>query len=555
MDKLILKFVLFLAKHLLSKDVDFEKLKIITQTKLLLDRRRVRVTMKQKNNKEPNNQLLVTLFVYALMGLFLSLSFYVFNSFIISSIVLHSYVLVMMCMALITDFSSVLLDTTDNQIILPRPVNSKTFFVARLVHILVYLLQFSIALAFFPLLFTFILYGAWVGLATIVTILLTILFAIFITYLLYGVVVKYSSEQKLKSIINGFQIIVTIFFVAGFQIIPRLFNFSATYQVTIAIHWYSYLLPPFWMAYALNIIHTAQANYTSIIMLCLAIAVPILTCYILIKYLAPSFSNKIAAMGNENDNTTSVIQNSVVKVPLYEKLSTLICSNNVEQAGFDFTWKMTSRDKFFKMQFYPSLAYIVIFGFVFIFKNGEKVSTIWSTLSSTSLFLWLIYLPVFTLSTAVSLVAFNDNFAASWMYIARPLYKPGSLISGAMKTLLVKYFAPITLMLFGFALYVWGYRIIDDFLLGICSNVLILGLLSHIGKSYLPFSMQVNIKQSTGKFVTVILQFAIIGILIALHYLALKVPGLVWVCIPIVGGCAYLVFKTIQNYKWQKIAS
>jgi len=51
MDKLILRFVLFLAKTFLKKDVDFEKLKIIAETKLIMDRRRVRVTMR---SKQPN---------------------------------------------------------------------------------------------------------------------------------------------------------------------------------------------------------------------------------------------------------------------------------------------------------------------------------------------------------------------------------------------------------------------------------------------------------------------------------------------------------------------
>ena len=63
MDKLILRFVLFIAKTFLKKDVDFEKLKIIAETKLIMDRRRVHITMKKQNNKEPNNQLLMTLIV------------------------------------------------------------------------------------------------------------------------------------------------------------------------------------------------------------------------------------------------------------------------------------------------------------------------------------------------------------------------------------------------------------------------------------------------------------------------------------------------------------
>ena len=201
MDKLVLKFVLFFVKVFLKKDIDFAKLKIIAETKLLMDRRRVRVNMKTRLKKEPKNQLLITEIVYVFFGFLVGTSFFNLKEIVPCMVVFHSYVLFMMAMTLITDFSTVLLDTTDNVIILPRPVNSKTFFISRLVHIMVYLLQFTIALSIVPLIFTFILFGAAVGIASIFTVLLTVIFAVFLTYLFYGLALSLSSEEKIKEII------------------------------------------------------------------------------------------------------------------------------------------------------------------------------------------------------------------------------------------------------------------------------------------------------------------------------------------------------------------
>ncbi|MBP6025274.1 hypothetical protein [Ferruginibacter sp.] len=159
MDKVILRFILFYSKILVKQGVDFERLKIIAETKVLMDRRRVYMNWKQGQQKENSNPLLITLIIYALLGLFVGSIVFAFKSLILSMIFIHAYVLFMMCMTMITDFSSVLLDTTDNQIILPKPVNSKTLFAARLVHILVYLLQFTIAMAAFPIIFIFIKWG------------------------------------------------------------------------------------------------------------------------------------------------------------------------------------------------------------------------------------------------------------------------------------------------------------------------------------------------------------------------------------------------------------
>jgi len=555
MDKLILRFVLFLAKTFLKKDVDFEKLKIIAETKLIMDRRRVRVTMKKQTKKDPNNQMLTTLIVYAILGVFIGILVLTLKEIVMTMTIIHSYVLFMMAMTLITDFSSVLLDTTDNQIILPRPVNSKTFFVARLVHILVYLLQFTIALALFPIIFIFIGYGILVGLASIITILLTVLFAVFITYLLYGLILKLSSEEKIKDIISGFQIAMTIIFAVGFQIVPRLINIE-NLKVTMPIHWYTYLLPPMWMANALQAVQQLKVDGPHFIMILLAVALPVFTFWVMIKFLAPSFAKKMAAMGNAGTQEEILINAAgEQKKGLSEKLAPIVCINKTEQAGFEMAWKMTARDKGFKIQFYPSLAYILVFVFIFIFKRGENFANTWAKLSSSESFLWSVYLPMFAISAAVPLIAFNENFAASWVYISRPLKQPGSLINGALKMLLVKFFAPIILLLFAFSYYVWGYKIIDDFVLGIFNSILVCLIISHVGKSYLPFSMQPNVNQQSGKFVRVFLQMAIIGSLVGLHYLALKVWWLVAALIPFSAVGCYFLFRTVQNYSWQKISS
>ena len=554
MDKLILRYVLFLAKTFLKNDVNFEKLKIIAETKLLMDRRRVRVTMKKPTNKEPANQLLLTLIVYAILGFFIGILVLTLKEIVITMTIIHSYVLFMMAMTLITDFSSVLLDTTDNQIILPRPVSSKTFFVARLVHILVYLLQFTIALALFPIIFIFIGYGILVGLASIITILLTVMFAVFITYLLYGLILKLSSEEKIKDIISGFQIAMTIIFAGGFQIVPRLINIE-NLKVTMPIHWYTYLLPPMWMANALQAVQQLKVDGPHLIMILLAVSLPIFTFWIMIKFLAPSFAKKMAAMGNAG-TIEEVVKNNAGKQTqsLSEKLAPILCINKTEEAGFEMAWKMTARDKGFKIQFYPSLAYLIVFIFVAVFNRGENFANTWATLSTTKSFLWCVYLPMFSISAAVSLIAFNENFAASWVYISRPLKLPGSLISGALKMLLVKFFVPILIILFTFSYYVWGYKIIDDFVLGIFNNILVFLIISHVGKSYLPFSMQPSVKQQSGKFIQVLLQMVIIGALVGLHYLALKIWWLVVLLVPFSAAGCYFLFRTVQNYSWQKIS-
>lgn len=556
MDKLVLTFVLAVARLFLQKDVDIDKLKIIVETKLMMDRRRVRVTMKKQSDKEPKNQLLVTQIVYAFFGLMMAGLIFYLKAIVLTMIFLHSYILFMMAMTMITDFSTIMLDTTDNQIILPRPVSSKTLFTARLVHILVYLLQFTLALALFPLIACFVVFGPLVGITAIFTVLFTVAFAVFLTYLLYALILRFANEEKVKDIISYFQIFMTIFFAVGYQVLPRLINFDAI-QRNFSLHTYSYFLPPVWMAITLEAIHDFNFDGIHVLMIALSFMIPAFAFWIMIKFLAPAFAKKLSAMGSGSDASSgkNISKKVHYKKPFEEKLSDLLSTNNTEKAGFELTWKMTARDRLFKMQFYPSLGYLFVFAFIFVFKSGQNIKMLWATLSSTTYFLWFVYLPMFSISSAIMLIAFNENFTASWVYLSSPLRLPGSLISGSLKSLLVKFFLPIFVLLFGFSFYVWGYTIADDFIFGFFNNILIFLLTAHFNSSYLPFSMQPNVKQQTGKFVKVFLQLVIVGALVGLHYVALMLPWMVAALIPFSAVGCYFMFKTIQQYKWIQITT
>lgn len=553
MDKFFLKILLWLVKIFAKQGVDHEKLTIITQTKIMMDRRRSPASWKRKQQKEMKNPLLVTLIVYSFLGLLFGGLIYALP-LLIGMIFLHAYLLFMMAMTLVTDFSSVLLDTADNQIILPKPISSRTLFLSRVIHILVYLLQFMIAIIGFPVLFIFVKYGVLTGTASIITVLLTVAFAVFLTYLLYALILRFADEQKVKDIVGYFQIFMTVFFAVGYQVIPRLINFDALDHFSVKLHWYSYLLAPVWMAVSLESVDQFNFDNTHLLMIGLAVLVPILTVWFMVKFLAPSFSRKLGALTNNADvvKTQSTIKTG--KKDLSEKLAKFFCISKTESAGFEQVWKITARDKSFKVQFYPSYAYLLVFAFVFIFKSGKQVGDVWANLPNTKMFLAFVYLPLMSISSSLNIVPYNENYTASWIYQSVPLVKPGELISGSVKALLLKFFIPVYLLLFGFAFYIWGTVIIDDFVFGFFNNVLIFMIMANLTYHYLPFSQQANIKQQTGKFIRIIVQLLLIAALIYLHYKSLLIFWLPSALIPVSAIGSYLLLRRIQNLPWFKIA-
>lgn len=547
--------VMALLGFIRPADVDMDKLRSIVSVKLMMDRRRTPASWKQRQQKkEPSNAMIGTLIMYGIMGLFAGVSVMLIPSLVASMILVHSYLIFMLIMTMITDFSTVLLENTDAQIITPKPVSGRTIFMSRAAHIFIYMSQLLTAIMIFPVIFAAIHYGIAVLFTLLLTILLSTLFSVFLTYILYGLVLQWSSEQKVKDIISYFQIFMTIFFAVGYQVIPRMVNLNDL-NFDISLHWYSYLLPPVWMALFIESIHELRFDQVHLIMIACAVVIPITISWLMVKFLAPYFSTRINSMQDASSAGASLKQEILnPRKSFPEKMAAVFCISNTEKAGFLQTWRITARDKTFKMQFYPGLAYIPIFIFIFVFKNINNFQQSWNNLSNTNFYILFIYLGILTVSTAIMLIPYHENYQAGWVYQSAPVHKPGNIVSGATKSLLVKYFGPLYLILSSAAIFIWGIKIVDDLLLGVMNNIFIVLCIVNLNNIYLPFSMQPNIKSQSGKFVKMLLQFIIMGILILLHYLALRIWWLVPALIPVMTLVTWWMLKRIQQFPWSKFS-
>ena len=151
-------------------------------------------------------------------------------------------------------------------------------------------------------------------------------------------------------------------------------------------------------------------------------------------------------------------------------------------------------------------------------------------------------------------MTFHENFQASWIYQSTPVSKPGQIITGGVKALQIKFFLPVYLILFGFALYVWGNAITNDFILGLFNNILILLVTANFSAHYLPFSRQPNPKQQSGRFAQVMLNLLFITILVGLHYVVLQFNWLIYLLIPVSAAGCYFLFRRLQHITWLKIS-
>ena len=202
-------------------------MRMILQIKLTMDGRRVSTVMgnnkKTDESKEKNNYLCLLMF-NAFMSIFIGLIMMSNMPAMKSTNIVIGINLFMMISLMISDFSAVLLDVKEKNILLPKPIDSKTFNAAKTTHICIYLMGLSLSLNLIPLVIGTIKYGVLFFVIFIIENILAVLIVIAITALLYTLVLKFFDGEKLKDIINYFQILLAFIFAFGYQLVGRVFN-------------------------------------------------------------------------------------------------------------------------------------------------------------------------------------------------------------------------------------------------------------------------------------------------------------------------------------------
>ncbi len=553
MEKYLLKLLDIFEWFFRSARIDYEQLRAIVATKLTMDNRRQLVGYRKRGKKDPGNTFGTTLFFYALFGGFVAFAMYNIPSFILSMIVFFTYIMVMVSMTLITDFSSILLDTSDNTIILPRPVDSRTLFAARLTHILLYLGQLAMGLSIIPAIVVIIEYGVLLFLFFLIAVGLSILTSVVLTNALYLIIMQFANEEKLKSIINYFQIIMAIFIMAGYQILPRMIERIDVGSFVFEIQWWSFLLPPIWMAGTMEAIQFRMFDIAHVGLNACALLLPLIGIYVVNKYLSPLFNRKIATLGGGN---AQMEKQKIEESSMLSSISKWITSTPAERGTFDVIYKILGRDRKIKLKIYPSFGYIAVFGLIFMLRSQEDIATTWANLPNTQYHLVLLYLTFMVLQVALYEIPYSDDFKASWIYFSAPLNSPGEILMGTLKAIGVRLFFPSYLIISTFVLFVWGFQVIDDIVIGLFNNLLMLMILAWVNKRHLPLSMAPDVKAQSGNLVRSILTFLLIAALGLSHFLLTVLTQksiLILGVIPIQVLALYLIFRTYKKTTWGQI--
>ena len=561
-NKGLLKLVLLPQKIYERWGVSIPHLQSILQYKLLMDDRRpngIQQTRQRSNNsnKETNNSSVVSMFISIAMGLVFMTTFFLGEDNITHLTFYFSMFIVFLCMMLISDFTSVLIDVRDNYIILPKPVNDKTFVLARLLHIFIHVCKAVLPMAI-PAFVYFIVSGNILSaIIFIILIVFATLFCIFLINAVYILILKITTPVKFKNIISYIQIFFAIFIYASYQLVPRLMDKTQLKHFKIMPNNLLLLAPPYWFACAHNLLSTFLASFIELIAAGFAFLLPVISIYIVIKYLAPSFNQKLSMIsGSEGASGQKKKTVRQGKQSFSNRLSALLTNNLIEKTGFLFAWKMMARSRDFKVKVYPSVGYIIVIIVMMIFNNNkEGLNNLHAnTHKLISAIIFGIYFSSILVLMAIMQMAYSDKFKAAWMFYITPVETPGEIVSGTIKALLLQFYLFIALIVLIIAVALLGVTVIPNVIVGICNQLMIIySIINWGGYKNLPFSKSLSNAQRGGMFLRNMLMMIIAAIIGFIHYAFFKNTIALVVMFVISLTVVYFLMKNIKKTNWERI--
>ena len=511
-DFLFLKFLDRIKKLFFAMGVDYPVMRRILQVKLVMNSRRSATVINQEQS-ERKNPYLASLATYAFMGVFIGLLILLPSPLFLKMSIVMGMILFLLLTTMISDFSSVLLDVQDRAILLTRPVNVRTLNAAKLLYILYYLAGITLSLAGVSLIAGLFKYGVWFFLTMFLILILICCFSLLFTAIFYFAILHLFSGEKLRDIINYFQIILTVFMTFVYQLVGRMFNLIDL-NVQIDLHWWSYLLPSSWFAAPFAILFSDEHRTVFFLLSAIGIIVPVLALILYIKAAAPAFEQNLQKLNSAGGGRAKELSG-------LHKISALLCPNHDERVFFEFTCSMLKSERKLKLRLFPSLTLGIIMPFIILLNfahTATSMSDFLKTVSQGKYYLYA-YFSIVMYSTLFSVVGKSESYRGAWIYKAMPVDDPGLVLRGAMKAFLYKYIVPFYLLTCMIFILFWGIRIIPDLLMIFMNLILVVLLIFLASKKELPFSQSFSNEQGTRSIGLVLLSVLLCGSMAAAHNL------------------------------------
>lgn len=539
--------------------IDKNQLRSILFTKLTIDDRRpntIHQTGTKKKEKPITAATIGTILISLLLGFVYLIAFTIGRDEITRLTFYFSFFFFMLASSLISDFTSVLIDVRDTYIILPRPVNDKTIVTARILHILIHISKLVVPMSAPGLVTVIIQFGIWAGFSFLLMVVMLTLFTIFFINALYLVILKITTPQKFQSLISYIQIVFAIVLYAGFQLLPRLMEDFQGIRFSINNNPWFLMVPSYWFAAGFSSFSHLHADGLEWLAAAVSITLPFASLYLVVKYLAPNFNNKLAGINSATTQSSKLSLRKQTQRWSYSLfLSRLLTNSGQERMGFLLTWKMSARSRDFRLKVYPAIGYLMVYVAIILMRSTslsleqvEDETRVGKTAIVTALYICS-YLPMMAIGQSI----YSEKYKAAWIYYTTPVATPGLVIRGSIKASIAIFFIPMAFIVVIAGLLVVGAKVLPNIFLGLINQLLLALIAVYSSHKQLPFSAHQSSQRKTGNFIRGLVILLASGMIGISHYLIYELMPVVIIFITLSCIATWMLSDSIKNISWSKI--
>lgn len=548
-DYWILKVLDFFACFYRVMGVNYSVMRKVLQIKLLMDRRRVPSILMMYKHYEEDNSFDKSLIIYGLIGVIIAWVIPSSVSLFLKMNMLIGMLIFMVTITMISDFSTLLLDTKDKEILISKPINSQTINAAKITHILINVLTIIFVMSGPSLIVGIFKYGLLFSGILLFDLPLISGLVLLITSVLYFLMLLAFDGDKLKDMITYFQIILSLLVMIGVQFADQFLRFIGHYMAS-GFEWWIYLLPSTWFAAPFSLILEKRLEPPIIQLSLIGVLAPILLLILYFRVVIQLFEENLYKLDKIKVKKGKILEKRAL---IYQRILSLIIPNKQENIFCRFSQNMISSDRSIKLYLYPNLGFAIFFPLVLFLNRSILHKSLNEPLVDISKgsFYFLMYLSVAMLSTTAITINSSDNYKGAWVYKALPIDLPGAILVGALKGFILRYLIPLYLFLSLIFAVPYGLQIIPHLVL-ICLNMMLLIILFFKLSLYeLPFSKMFKTRENN--LGSGLCAFGFCGISGLLHN-ALRdlAVGLFIYTIAVLAAAAFL-WKTTANITWKDV--
>lgn len=538
-----LKFIALFKGLFKRFGVDYEVMMMILQIKLTMDGRRVPTIFNESGKKKKGNQFLKSLWIYGLYGLLLLPFLLIGENYMFQMSLQFGLILFILMTSMIADFSSVLLDVRDKNILQTKPIDKKTITAAKTIHIMIYMSFVTGAFVALPVFVSLFQHGPLFSLIFLVEIVLIMLFVVVLTSLLYLFVLRYFDGERLKDIINYVQIVMTLGIVIGYQVLIRAFEFTSLDMSYTFSPWH-FLIPPIWYAAPFEMLLNGNTSGYMIAFTALAVLVPFVAIFIYSR-LMPSFERNLEKL--LSDTKSRKAEHNLID----GFWSKILCRSREERIFFRFSARMMKKEREFKLKVFPNLGMALIFPFLFIF-NELRIRDL-SDISEGNMFLFIYFCNILIPGT-IFMLKFSGSYKGGWIFKAAPLGNQTAPYSAALKVFLAKLYFPVFLVISAVYIVIFSVRILPDLVVVLLSAIL-QSLITYkmMKEEEFPYTRSFEFAQDAGT-ARILLLTLIIGAFVGVHFMVRTIDYGIYIYMAVLLAAIFVGWRSVFSEKRKQSA-